>query len=318
MSEVLLTGATGFVGAAVLPVLARGGHTVRCAARSARAPSMIAVGPLGRETAWARALSGVETVVHLAGVAHVTGKRVHETALDEVNVHGTRRLAEEALRHGIRRFVFLSSVKVNGEATDERPFTESDPPAPQDAYARSKARAECALAEIARHGSMEIVILRAPLVYGPGAKANFLALLRLAATGLPLPFARIANRRSMLFVGNLADMLVAVLARTEKPGIRTYLVSDGEDLSIGEIIGCLRAGMGMRPRLFGMPVLLLRTLGTLSGRSDTMGKLLSSLQVDSTAFRTAYGWRAPIAAREALAQTGHWFAQGRKPREAAQ
>jgi UDP-glucose 4-epimerase len=273
----------------------------------------VATGPIGASTDWTKALEGREAVVHLAGRAHVRRDEASDPqgAFDQVNLHGTRRLAEQAVARGVRRFVFLSSVKVNGETTHERPFTEADPPAPQDPYARSKAGAERALAEVASNSTMEVVILRSPLVYGPGVKANFLALLRLAATGLPLPFAAIANRRSFIFVENLADIIVRTMARPPQSGCRTYLVSDGKDLSTPELIAYLRAGMAMQPRLVRIPPEILRGIARLIGGGAVASRLLDCLQVDSTAFQRAYDWRPPTSPQEALISTGHWFVSTR-------
>ncbi len=316
MSQVLVTGGSGFVGGAVLAALTRAGHEVRWTARRADDPRAVIVDPIGPETDWTRALEGMEAVVHLAGRAHVLRDKAVDPqgAFDRVNAHGTRRLAEQAAAAGVRQFVFVSSIKVNGEATGARAFTEADPPAPQDAYARSKAGAERALAEIAAHSPMEIVILRPPLVYGPGVKANFLSLLKLVAAGWPLPFGAIVNRRSFMFVDNLADCVVRVLAMPPRPGCRTYLVSDGEDLSTAELVTSLRAGMGMRPRLIGVPPAVLREAARLAGREAQASRLIVSLQIDSSAFQRDYAWRPPVPPREALARTARWFATSRMER----
>jgi nucleoside-diphosphate-sugar epimerase len=310
LSHVLVTGGSGFIGGAVLSALTRAGHEVRWTARRSSDPRAFVVGPIGPETDWTVALQGIEAVVHLAGRAHTPRDLASDPqeAFDRVNLQGSRRLAEQAAAAGVRRFVFVSSIKVNGEVTHGRAFTESDPPAPRDAYARSKAGAERALEKIAARSPMAIVILRPPLVYGPGVKANFLSLLKLVATGLPLPFGSIANRRSFMFVDNLADCIVRVLEASPRPGCRTYLVSDGEDLSTAELIARLRAGMGLQPRLIRFPPAVLRGLAWLAGHQDEAGRLIDSLRIDSTAFQRDYAWQPPVPPQEALARAARWFA----------
>jgi len=310
VSRVLVTGGSGFVGGALLSALVRAGHSFRCATRQPGNPPAMSVGTIGPDTDWAEALDGIEAVVHLAGRAHVLRDEAADpqAAFDRINLHGTRHLAEQAAARGVRRFVFLSTVKVHGEMTCGRPFCEMDPLAPQDPYALSKARAERALGEIAETSTMETIILRSPLVYGPGVKANFLALLRLVATGLPLPFAGIKNQRSMIFVDSLADLVTRTLAPPPQSGCRAYLVSDGEDVSTAELIAWLRAGMAMRPRLVHVPPRVIRRVARLIGGEAEVDRLLNSLQVDSTAFQRAYAWQAPLSPREALIRTGRWFA----------
>ena len=303
MSRVLVTGAGGFVGCALVPVLEARGHDVVPATRAI-------VGDIGPGTDWSGVLGGVDTVVHLAARVHVMRDEAPdpEAAFDRVNVAGTRRLAEAAAASGVRRFVVLSSVKVNGDSSGAGAFTEADAPAPQDPYGRSKLAAEQALARVASGRAMEVVILRPPLVYGPEAKANFAALLRLAASPWPLPFGAIANRRSLIHVGNLADAIARVVESGPGPGCRTYLVSDGEDLSTGEMVAALRAGLGKGPRLVSVPPRLLILAAGLAGREAEARRLTESLQVDSRLFRRDFAWRAPLPARQALEETARAFA----------
>lgn len=310
---ILLTGATGFVGAHLLPALKSKGCLVRAAFRSppGRLPSNVdeaIVKDLTRSPELLQALSGVDTVVHLAGRAHV----LRETSVDveaefhRSNVEATRNVAEQAAAAGVRRLVFLSSIKVNGESTAGRSFTELDSPGPQDAYGRSKHQAELALWEIAAATGLEVVVIRPPLVYGPGVKANFLRLLRLVHAGIPLPFASVRNHRSLVGVGNLCDLICLCCTHPAAAG-ETFLVSDQHDLSTPELIQILARAMGRSARLFPFPALLLRTAGRAVGRSDLVERLVGSLQVDSSKATGLLGWRPTVDVEEGLARTARWY-----------
>lgn len=307
----LVTGASGFVGAALLPALRARGHAVRAAARreiGCDADEQVRVGDLGPETDWREALAGVDAVVHLAARVHV----MHDTSTDPLaefrrsNVEGTAALARAAAASGAKRLVFVSSIKVNGEATDGRPFTERDAPDPKDPYGQSKAEAEKALAGVAGETGLEVVVLRPPLVYGPGVRANFLRLLRLADRGVPLPFGAVDNRRSMVFVGNLADAIVRCVEHPAAAG-RTFLVSDGEDLSTADLIRRLARALGKRASLVPVPPALMRTAARLLGRGAEADRLLGSLRIDSSALRESLGWRPPFTVDEGLAATAAWY-----------
>ena len=202
--------------------------------------------------------------------------------------------------------MFLSTVGVNGDATTSTPFTESDPAAPQSLYARSKWKAEQGLRTLAERTDLEIVILRPPLVYGPGVKGNFLALLRLCASGLPLPFGRVQNRRSFLFVGNLVDAVCATLDNPQAAG-STYLVGDGQDLSTPELCRLLRRGLGQPTRLWPIPVNLLHALGRLLGRRRAIDQLVGSLTIDDSRIRRELGWVPPVDVSAALQATARWY-----------
>ena len=253
-------------------------------------------------TSWADALRDCRSVVHLAALAHVPLGRMDDAlaACRAINTVATLNLARQAAGVGVRRFVFISSIKVNGESTQPgRPFTAADPPAPQDAYAISKMEAEIGLRKIADETGMEVVIVRPPLVYGPGVKGNFAELMRWVARGIPLPLAGIDNLRSLVALDNLVDLLLRCV---EHPGAanQTFLVSDGEDLSTTDLLRRLAAAMGRPSRLFPLPQSWLRGAAALIGRGDAAARLCDSLQVDMTATREALGWTPPVGVDEGL------------------
>jgi nucleoside-diphosphate-sugar epimerase len=311
--RVLVTGATGFVGQALLPLLLEGGCAVRAAVRrqplAAAGVESVVVGDIGPATEWAAALADVDAIVHMAARVHVMRDDVGDphAAYRATNTFGTLRLAEAAAQAGVRRFVFLSTVKVNGDRTfPGRPFVDGDPPAPADAYAISKAEAESGLLRMAQAGLLEPVILRPPLVYGPGVGANFLRLLRLADHALPLPLAAIDNRRSMIYVGNLASAIVAAL---HAPGLggRTFLLADGDDLSTPQLWRQLAKALGRPARLWPLPACLLCGMATLLGRRAEIDRLTGSLAVDAGGWREASGWLPPFTVAQGIARTVAWY-----------
>ncbi|HEX4984467.1 MAG TPA: SDR family oxidoreductase [Burkholderiales bacterium] len=311
MTTVLVTGAGGFVGSVLRALLQQEGHDVRAALRTPPSGTQgpaFAVGDIGPDTDWSAALAGCEAVVHLAAHVHVMRGRPGADAplFERVNVQGSGNLARQAARAGVRRFVFLSSVKVNGESTAGRPFTERDALAPADAYGRSKMQAETALRGLAAETGMELAILRPPLVYGPGVKANFLQLLRLVDRGVPLPLASIDNRRSLVYVGNLAHAIACCVTHAGAAG-RTFFVSDDHDMSTPELVRGIARALGRRPALFPFPPCLLAALAAVAGRREQAARLTQSLQVDISAIKSALGWRPPAAPAEALAQTAAWY-----------
>ncbi|MGB8274607.1 MAG: SDR family oxidoreductase [Alphaproteobacteria bacterium] len=321
MTRVLVTGADGFVGRVTCAALCARGFGVTAAVRGsgdfAAAIRCISVGEIGPETDWRAALADTDAVVHLAARVHV----MRESAADplalyrRINVEGTRRLVEQAAQAGVSRFVFLSTIKVNGEHTSGIPFREDDPPAPRDAYARSKRDAEQAIAEV--EGMRErAVVLRAPLVYGPGVKGNFLTLLKAVARGWPLPLGAIENRRSLIYAGNLADAVGQALVHGRAPGKR-FMVSDGEDLSTPELVRRLARALGTRACLIRVPVPVLRLIGSLAGRSEAIERLAGSLTADISKIRSELGWRPPFGVDQGLAETARWFADKARGRPAA-
>lgn len=307
--KVLVTGANGFVGRGLCPHLARHGIDVRMAVRGAdsRLPDAVVVGEIGPHTQWGEALADVDVVVHLAARVHVMRDSASHP-LEEyrrVNVEGTRRLAQAASEAGVRRMVLLSSVKVNGEAR-EQAYTETDPPRPKDDYGRSKWEAEQALIDVGAQTGLEWAVLRPPLVYGPGVRANFLSLMRAVSRGLPLPLGAIDNQRSLVYLGNLAD---AIRVCVVEPGAANglFLVSDGEDVSTPELVRRVARSLGVRPRLVSVPVSMLRLAGMLVGKRAAVERLVGSLQVDSTCIRRTLGWTPPFSIDEGLTETARWW-----------
>jgi nucleoside-diphosphate-sugar epimerase len=306
----------GFVGRACVPSLQRAGWPVRCALRAATplvtsVAGRRAVGEIGPHTDWSSALKGIDAVVHLAARAHVMREATIDplAAFRTVNVEGTRNLARQAAAAGVRRFVFLSSVKVNGENTAGRAFTESDPPHPEDPYGASKREAEDALRAIAAKTGLEVVILRPPLVYGPAVKANFLRMLRWVDRGVPLPLASVNNRRSLVYVGNLADVIVQCLEHTAAAG-ETFLVDDGEPVSTSRLLREIGQALDRPARLFPFPPELLRAGAACVGRGSDAARVLDDLVVDSQRIRTVLGWQPPFSRKDGLAATAAWFRAG--------
>lgn len=312
MTLVLVTGATGFVGQTLCGVLARSGYVVRAALRNDRAlapgvSETAVVGDIGAITDWRAALHGIEMVVHVAARAHVLhDPSANSSQYIETNVHGTERLVDSAARAGVRRFVFLSSIKVNGEATTEHAYTADDEPRPRDAYGSSKWLAEERVRQVAKCTGMEAVIVRPPLVYGPGVRANFLRLLHWVDKERPLPLGAIKNSRSLVSVWNLCDLLVRLLEQPTAPG-RTWMVSDGEDLSTPELIRRIASSMNRRARLVPVPVGVLNLLGGLTGRKAEIARLCSSLAVNIDQTRRELEWTPPMKMDEAIARTVNWY-----------
>lgn len=301
---ILVTGATGFVGQALCTELSRRRMDYRPVSRSFR-PGFVAIGAIDGHTDWSDALAGVEVVMHLAARVHVMNESAADplAAFRAVNVDATVNLARQAAAAGVKRFIFLSSIKVNGEGTSAgKAFRASDVPHPEDAYGRSKLEAEEALLAISAEAGMEVVIIRPPLVYGPGVKANFASLMKWAARPFPWPFGAVRNRRSLVYVGNLVDFML-LCANHSSVGNRIFLISDGEDLSIGQLIAKLSLAAGRKAWMLPVPPALLEGLAALLGRRAAAQRLLGSLQVDVGETRAVTGWSPPYSVEEGLAAT---------------
>ena len=318
--RILVTGPTGFVGSALVArAAADPALQVRIALRrrderpTARV-ELASVGELAGDTDWSRAVAGTDAVVHAAARVHVLRESVADPLAEfrRVNVEGTMRLARQAAEAGVRRFVFLSSIKVNGEGTTAgRPYTADDPPAPVDAYGVSKYETEERLRQLASATGMELVIIRPVLVYGPGVKGNFRTLLRWLDRRVPLPFGAVHNQRSFVAVGNLVDLIVVCLSHPAVAG-RMLLVSDGEDLSTTELLRRTAAAMGRPARLVPVPEGALRFAARLLGAADVAQRLLGWLQVDIDGTRASLGWSPPIRVDDALRETAaHYLGHAR-------
>ena len=312
MSLVLVTGATGLVGRATCTRFARGGYQVRRALRRTenRLDTVsgtiqdVVVGDIDAATDWREALRGVDTVVHLAARVHVMDEQAADplAAFRLLNVQATEHLARLAAEQAVRRFIFVSSIKVNGEATSGAPFTEADQPNPQDAYAVSKWEAEQALWQVARENGLEVVVIRPPLIYGPGVQGNFRRLLKLVSAGIPLPLANLPNQRSLLGVENLADLLF-VCSQHPAAANKTFLAADGADLSTTELLQKIAVAMQKRARLFSMPLFLLKLLGGLCGKTAELDRLLGSLRIDSRQVCRTLDWQPPFSVEAGLQRT---------------
>jgi nucleoside-diphosphate-sugar epimerase len=309
VSRVLVTGGSGYIGRALLASAVPFG--VRAAMRSQVVPELGAdqaiVGNIDEKTDWSRALQDVDSVVHLAAHVHVLKPTANDRAeFERTNVWGTERFARAAAAAGVKRFVYLSSIKVNGEATDGRAFRSDDAPNPNDDYARSKLEAERRLAEIESASTMAVSIVRSPLVYGPGVRANFLKLLCLAHSGLPIPLASIANVRSMVGVENLCDLIRELLVH-ERPVHGVFLVADGESVSTSDLLRRLARLMRRPARLFGLPIGALKAVAAVTGQSAAMDRLCGSLQIDTSDTHERLGWLPPVTLDEGLARTVDWY-----------
>jgi len=315
-SRVLVTGATGFVGKALCKKLLADGWPVVGTLRTGCSENKLPVGikkikitSIGPSTNWQKALNGIDTVIHLAARVHAFGDTAADpiSAYRRVNVAGTKQLAQTAASMGVRRFIYMSSVKVIGEGNAVA-YTENDPPMPVDPYAISKYEAEQLLQEIDEKTGLEVVVLRPPLVYGPHVKANFLQLLKVVDMGIPLPFANVRNQRSFIFLENLLDAIITSIHHPKAAG-KTYLLSDGIDTSTPELIQKMALALGRPVRIFPFSLNLLRLLAKISGRSETANKLLNSLALDSSRIRTELDWTPRFTMGEGLAETAVWYLQ---------
>jgi nucleoside-diphosphate-sugar epimerase len=313
--RILVTGASGFVGRGVIERLrSSGAYDVRGSVRRDDAERAAGVDyrvveSLDANTDWLAALEGCDAVIHTAARVHVMRERAADPLAEfrRANVDGTLALARQAVVAGVRRFVFVSSIKVNGEATEPgRPFTADDAPAPLDAYGRSKLEAEQGLRAFLEQAAREWVVVRPTLVYGPGVKGNFAAMLRLLRRGVPLPFAAVENRRSFTGLANLAALLERCATRTEAAN-QVFLAADGEDLSTPDLLRRLAAAMGTRARLVPVPPAALLAVAALAGRRDLAQRLLGNLQVDASKARTRLGWSPPQSVDAGLASTARAF-----------
>ena len=312
--RVLVTGSNGFIGHALIKKMLSENWLVKGTVRSKSyyiepltGLDLLPIESVGPNTDWSEPLIGVDCVVHLAARVHIVVNDTHDplTLFREVNVAGTERLALEAASANVRRFIFMSSVKINGEGRST-PYNERDIQQPQDAYSISKWEAEKIINKIGEQTGMETVIIRSPLVYGPHVKANFSRLLNLVESGLPLPLASVNNRRSLIYIGNLVDAIVACIKNPKASG-QTYFVSDGDDVSTPELIRRLGYALERPVRLFPFPLFMLKMVGRFSGKRVEIDRLLGSLMVDSSKIQRDLDWKAPFTMEQGLRETAKWY-----------
>jgi len=315
--KLLITGANGFVGKSLCAELRYQGHTVLAAVRSLDKQVVdvdkVLITSIGKETDWCSALQNVEVVIHLAARVHVMNETVVDplTEFRKVNVDGTLNLAMQAAKAGVKRFIFISSAKVNGEQTElGKPFTEASAANSQDAYGISKHEAEQGLMRIAEQTGMEVVIIRPPLVYGAGVKANFATMMRAVKQGIPLPLGAIHNKRSFVYVGNLVSFILRCVDHPAAAN-QTFLVSDGHDLSTTELLQACAVALGVKARLLPVPQKFLELCLAVLGKRAVAQRLCGNLQVDISKAHTLLGWAPPISQTDGLKATVMDLIQGK-------
>jgi|LakMenE18May11ns_1017448.scaffolds.fasta_scaffold9727534_1 nucleoside-diphosphate-sugar epimerase len=314
--KICVTGASGFIGKELCVQLLKEQYNVVATVRNTKLLSLSEQKNLKiREVAnidinsnWSEIFSGINCVIHCAARVHVM-KESEEDALSSyrrVNVDGTRNLAEQAFSAGVKRLIFLSSIKVNGENTNRSCFKHTDIPSPTDAYSISKWEAEQALQKISKQTGLEVVIVRVPLVYGKEVKGNFLHLLNIVAKGIPLPFSKVKNQRSFLGLDNLIAFLIYCIDHPKASG-QTFLLSDGEDISTRDLIKKIADNMQKPSRIFSVPIFFLRFLGKVLGKSSEMNRVIDSLQIDSSFTFKFLGWKPATSINEGLYKTVQWY-----------
>ena len=316
MKTILITGGTGFIAKVLFPILTSGNFHVRTTLRDRAGLSQLPKGVTGFVTGnlesitdWKPLLEDVDVVVHLAARVHQMNEKAsnRETAYDRMNVEVTRTLANACSQAWVKRFIFLSSIKAMGEETKTgTAWNESSPCNPQDAYGRSKHNAERVLNEIGRKTGIAVVILRTPLVYGPGVKANMARLFKIVDQKWPMPLQSVENARSLVYILNLVDAIRVALEHPKAAG-QTYLVSDGEDVSTPELIRRIAVAIGKPARLFSVPLSLLRLAGRLTGKLETIDRLIGSLTVDTAKIQNELDWKPPYTMEQGLRETAEWF-----------
>ena len=309
--KILLTGGSGFIGRQLADELSESKMPFLIATRTTKLDvpnqNSVTVGDIDGLTQWRSALVGITHVVHLAAMVHILTEISSGafSAFRAINTDGTLNLARQAATLGVKRFIFISTIKVNGEGRNT-PYLESDLPAPQGAYAVSKCKAEQGLRVISAETGMEVVVLRIPLVYGPGVGANFFQLLKAVDQGWPLPLGGINNRRSLLYVGNLIDAIMVTLQHP-KAANQLFLLSDGQDASTTQLVTWLAQALGRQTRIFPVSERLLRLVAGVVGKSSAADRLFGSLYLDSTKIQTELGWSPPFTLQEGLQATTKWY-----------
>jgi nucleoside-diphosphate-sugar epimerase len=322
MKKVLVTGANGFIGTMLCKKLLNENFRVHGTVRPGKAyllPEGVEaahIESIDGDTDWKNTLEEINMIVHLAARVHIMNDIFADasSAYRYVNVAGTDLLSRMGAASGCRRFVFISSVKVNGEERAQ-PYTERDMPMPLDPYGISKWEAEQKLHKVAKETGMELVVLRPPLVYGSGVKANFLRLIKTVDRGFPLPLASVNNIRSLIYLENLVDAIITCLVHPKAAG-ETFLVSDNMDLSTPELIRLMVEAMGRKARLFSFPPHMLKTIGKITGRSSEIYRLMGSLCVDSSKIKMMLGWNPPYTPEEGIRKTIEWYLKSQRKTKA--
>jgi len=318
--KIFVTGATGFVGRHLVPHLLDRGHSVTSAVRSeGSAPAgsdELIIGSIGPDSDWSGLLIGHDVVIHLAARVHVMNDTSEDplTEFRRVNTQGTETLARAAAKQAVSRFVFLSSIKVNGEGTDGIPFSVADDAKPVDPYGISKLEAELSLRSIGQDTGMGIVVVRTPLVYGPHVGGNFISLLRIAELGIPLPLGSVKNHRTMTSVWNLVDLLENAASEASAANA-LFLVGDSVSPSTAELLQTISSAMGKRSRVFPFPVKLLSFAGKVTGRSSVIERLTGSLAVTVGSSSSGWKWTPPFTFRESIERTVDWYARPNENRK---
>ena len=310
MNKICVTGANGFIGKSVCKTLSCSGKITKGFVRTLN-PSLnllgiqyVPVGDISLSIDWKNHLMNYNSIIHCAGIAHSMDQKHGSDAYSLVNIEGTRQLAEQAVKAGIKRIVFLSSIKVNGESNEKKKysnkiFTHNDIPDPKDYYATSKFEAENVLWEVSAKTGLEVVVLRLPLVYGKGVKGNLMRLIQLVNSGVPLPLGMVNNQRSMIGIDNLVDLIIRCIDHPDAAG-KTFLVSDGEDLSTSDLINHLASSMHRKSRLFPFPIFLLKFLSFIFGKQKDIDRLVGSLKVDSSYVQKILNWTPPVSVAEGI------------------
>jgi len=323
--KVMITGANGFIGSPLVKEIIKRGHSVCSAVRKNDAEDKatsqaenVEIGEIGPQTDWLNSLKSVEVIVHLAAVTHQKALSNDESLFKQVNIDGTKRLLEDAIRSGVKRFIFISSIKVYGEKRTQNGFLNRNAETPEildeeskvglgcDSYGLSKLIAENEIQKLCQQSSIEFVIIRPPLVYGPNVGANFKSLLALINTGIPLPFAGINNRRSMIAIDNIVDFICCCVI-AKKAANQVYLISDDDDISLSRLISLSRRSMNIRARLFFTPISVLRVLFFVIGKNKEFDKLTTSFQISPNKARKQLGWRPIIRLEKAINQSVKGF-----------
>jgi len=309
MKKILVTGASGFIGRTLCNNLIESSFNVQGAVRSLDSLTFdynfkaVTVGEIGANTNWLNALKDIDCIIHCAGKAHSINKKDNINMYHSINTEGTKNLAEQAVKAGVKRLVFLSSVKVNGESTgknfNNKIFTNKSVLDPKDAYSISKFESEKSLWKISSKTDLEVVVVRLPLVYGYGAKGNLMRLIKLIKCGIPLPFDLIKNKRSLIGIDNLVDVLVRCIEHPDAKS-KTFLVSDGEDLSTPELLKNIASAMGRSAFMFPFPISLLKFFGFVLGKSSEINRLTRSLQIDNDYTKKILNWSPPISVQEGI------------------